>query len=68
MIGQTGDEGALFVAIQQNAEGAPMTPSFAEDRVPTRIATVKMGATKRLPPAVRAWFNVAPVSMEFTYC
>jgi hypothetical protein len=45
-----------------------LTRPFSIPHSPTRIATVKMGATKRLPPAVRAWFNVAPVSMEFTYC
>jgi para-nitrobenzyl esterase len=31
MIGHTGYEGGLFIAIRENAEGAPMTPSFAED-------------------------------------
>jgi len=31
MIGHTGYEGGLFIAIRENAEGAPITASFAED-------------------------------------
>jgi len=30
MIGHTGNEGGLFIAIRENAEGAPITASFAE--------------------------------------
>lgn len=33
MVGQTRDEGRLFVAIRENVEGAPLKPAYAEERI-----------------------------------
>ena len=51
IIGHTGNEGALFVAIEENAEGAPMTASFAED--------VIKGFWGELAPTVMATYPAA---------
>ncbi len=54
MIGHTGNEGALFVAIRENAEGAPMTASFAEDRVKVLFGALAPKVMSTYPEAAFA--------------